>query len=284
MKFVALLLTLLSFNAFPCDGGMNIRQSYKSFIPVNSLLANDFTEQDFKSSIKHFEKFFGPKIEDEHKAELIVYGSWASNTVNAYAERDDKKIMITIYGGLARHKAITKDGFMAVFCHELGHHFGGYPKKSTNRWSSAEGQADYYASMKCLRRLWKDEDNFLALSNVTVPQKVKDECAQTYTSVKEQALCQRMSLAGRSVALMIQDLDHDSIEPKFETPETSVVRSMNYMHPYAQCRLDTYFNGAICPVPEYQEFSDSEETEGSCHPKLGDSRGNRPRCWFFPRL
>lgn len=284
MKFLALFMFLVSFKAFPCDGGMNLRQSYKSFIPVNSLFANDMTEQDFKGAIKHFEKFFGPQIEDEHNAELIVFGSWASNTVNAYAEKSDKKVMVTIYGGLARHKAITKDGFMAVLCHELGHHFGGYPKKSTNKWSSAEGQADYYASMKCLRRLWKNEDNALAVSRLTVPQKVKDECAQTYPTAKEQALCQRMSLAGRSVALMIQDLDHDSIEPKFETPETSVVRAMNYMHPYAQCRLDTYFNGAICPIPEHQEFSDSEETEGSCHQKLGDTRGNRPRCWFLPRL
>jgi O-acetylhomoserine/O-acetylserine sulfhydrylase-like pyridoxal-dependent enzyme len=134
------------------------------------------------------------------------------------------------------------------------------------------------------RGLFMIEDNAQAIAALTVPQKVKDECAQTYSTAKEQALCQRMALAGRSVALMIQDLDHDSIEPKFETPETSVVRAMNFMHPYAQCRLDTYFNGAICPVPEHQEFSDSEETEGSCHPKLGDTRGNRPRCWFLPRL
>jgi hypothetical protein len=156
-------MLLVSFKAFPCDGGMSLRQSHKSFIPVNSFLANDFTEQEFKGAIKHFEKFFGPQIEDEHNVELIVFGSWASNTVNAYAEKSDKKVMVTIYGGLARHKAITKDGFIAVLCHELGHHFGGYPKKSTNKWSSAEGQADYYASMKCLRRLWKNEDNAQAI-------------------------------------------------------------------------------------------------------------------------
>jgi hypothetical protein len=284
MKFIALLMILTSFQAYPCDGGMKLRQSYKSFIPANSKFANDMTEQEFKSSIKHFEKFFGPDIEREHNSELIVYGSWASNTVNAYAEKSDKKVMVTIYGGLARHKAITKDGFMAVLCHELGHHFGGYPKKSTNKWSSAEGQADYYASMKCLRRLWKSEDNALALSGVLVPEIVKKECAQTFPSTSEQLLCQRMSLAGRSIALMIQDLDHDSIEPKFETPEPHVVRAMNYLHPFAQCRLDTYFQGSICHVPENQEFDNSEEKEGSCHPKLGDSRGNRPRCWFVPRL
>jgi hypothetical protein len=283
MKWILPVLFLFSFAAFPCDGGMNFKNKAKAFIPVSSPLANDMTEQEFRGLIKNFENFFSPIIERDYNSELIVFASWGSNTVNAYAEKAPKKTMITIYGGLARHKAITADGFTAVLCHELGHHFGGYPKKSTNRWSSAEGQADYYATMKCLRRLWLSADNASALRDKQVPEIVKKECAQTYAKEKEQLLCQRMSLAGRSVALMIQDLDHDSIEPKFETPETNVVRAMNYMHPFAQCRLDTYFQGAICPVPESQEFHDDEETEGACHPKRGDNRGNRPRCWFLPR-
>ena len=90
-----------------------------------------------------------------------------------------------------------------------------------------------------------------------------------------------MGLAGRSVAFMIQDLDHDSIEPKFETPDTLVVRAMNYLHPYSQCRLDTFFQGAVCPVPESIEFEDDDQTVGACHAKLGDTRGLRPKCWFL---
>jgi hypothetical protein len=279
MKLLLITLLCLSARSFACDGGMSMNRIIS--IPENSLLANDMTEKEFKDTIKHFEKFFGPSIERDHNAELIVFGSWGSNTVNAYAERASKKIMITIYGGLARHKAITKDGFTAVLCHELGHHFGGYPKKSTNRWSSAEGQADYYATMKCLRRIWENENNELALNSEVIPEKLKVECAQTYRGAKSEALCQRMGLAGRSVAFLIQDLDHDSIEPKFETPDDLVVRAMNYLHPFAQCRLDTFFQGAICPVPESVEFEDNDQTTGSCHVKLGDTRGLRPLCWFL---
>lgn len=278
MKAIALFLFFVSFQTFACDGGMTMNRIIS--IPENSILANDMTEKEFKDAIKSFEKFFNPSIERDHNAELIVFGSWGSNTVNAYAEKAPKKVMITIYGGLARHKAITLDGFKAVLCHELGHHFGGYPKKSTNVWSSAEGQADYYATMKCLRRLWENENNQLALGEQVIPTALKNECAQTYTDAKNQSLCHRMGLAGRSVALMIQDLDHDSIEPKFETPDPLVVRAMNYLHPYSQCRLDTYFQGAICPVSESVEFDDHEQTEGACHPKLGDKRGLRPKCWF----
>lgn len=280
MKAILMVVLLFSFNSMACDGGLALNKREIN-IPEFSALANDITEKEFKDAVKNFENFFSPSIDRDHNSELIVFSSWGSNTVNAYAEQSRGKVMITIYGGLARHKAITRDGFVAVLCHELGHHFGGYPKKTTNRWSSAEGQADYYATMKCLRRYWEKADNLGALNGVEIPAKLKEECALTYKSVEGQALCQRMGLAGRSVALMIQDLDHDSLEPKFETPDPLVVRAMNYQHPYAQCRLDTYFQGAVCPVSESVEFDEDDQRQGACHPKNGDSRGLRPKCWFL---
>jgi hypothetical protein len=282
MKLIFLTL-LFTFKALACDGGLALNKKQIE-VPINSLLGNSISEIEFRSSIKSFETFFADWIDQEHNTELVVVGSWKSNTVNAFAERVDGKFYITIYGGLARHPAVTRDGFQAVLCHELGHHLGGYPKKSTNRWSSAEGQADYYASMKCLRRLWAKEDNIAIMQTQTIPTHLKQECRTSFKSAAEQALCERMGMAGKSVALMIQDLDHDSIEPKFETPDTLVVRAMNYMHPYAQCRLDTYFQGAICPVSEWIEFDDDDETKGSCHSRLGDKIGLRPRCWFYPRI
>ena len=282
MKLLVLISLLFSFSALACDGGMNLKRRSLS-IPVNSLLANDMTEVEFRKLIRDFEKFFAPAIDRDLNTELIVIGSWASNTVNAFAEQDTKKFLITIYGGLARHKDVTKDGVTATLCHELGHHMGGYPKKSTNKWSSAEGQSDYYATMKCLRRIWEKADNRTALANQEIPAALKNECAKSFTTDESQALCQRMGLAGRSVSLMIQDLDHDSLVPKFETPDTLVVRAMNYLHPFAQCRLDTFFQGAVCPVSESVEFDNKDETQGACHPKLGDTRGLRPRCWFVSR-
>jgi hypothetical protein len=281
MKTIILLILSFTISSFACDDGF-VKNNHLQ-IPPNSFLAGDMTEEQYKSTLKHFEKYFGQMVDSEHRAELQIIISWSSNTVNAYAERDDDNWIITVYGGLARHKAITVDGLNLVLCHELGHHLGGYPKKTTNRWSSAEGQADYYGTMKCLRRLWEKEDNTTLVRSLSIPTLVKDQCAKSYSNENEKAICMRMALAGKSVALMIQDLDHDSIEPKFETPDDLVVRSMNYMHPYAQCRLDTFFNGAICPVSEKLEFDIDDETVGSCHNKNGDLKGLRPRCWFVPR-
>lgn len=278
---ISILFSIFTSNGWTCDGGMQMNRVVS--IPENSVLANDMTEKEFKESVKSFENFFSASIERDHGAELIIFSSWGSNTVNAYAERSYKKIMITIYGGLARHKAITPDGLTAVLCHELGHHFGGFPKKSGNTWSSAEGQSDYYATMKCLRRIWETADNERAMANTIVPEIVKAECAMTFPQAKAQVLCHRMNLAGRSVALMIQDLDHDSLVPNFETPDPLVVKVTSFLHPYAQCRLDTFFQGAICPVADSVEFDDDDQSLGSCHAKNGDTRGLRPRCWFAAR-
>lgn len=284
MKTLTIFAALfISFQIWACDGGLALNRRLIS-IPEYSVLANDMTEKEFRDSIKSFQNFFEPIVDNEHNMELVVIGSWASNTVNAFAERPARdKVYITIYGGLARHKDITADGFTATLCHELGHHFGGFPKKSTNKWSSAEGQSDYYATMKCLRRIWQKDDNLAAVAKLTIPVKLKEECALTYSAKEAQALCQRLGMAGFSVSKMIQDLDHDSVDPKFETPDDLVVRAMNYMHPFAQCRLDTFFQGAICPVSEMMEFDDHEETTGACHAKNGDTRGLRPKCWFYTR-
>jgi hypothetical protein len=205
--------------------------------------------------------------------------------VNAFAEKEKGKVMITIYGGLARHPAITLDGFDAVLCHELGHHFGGYPKKMTNKWSSVEGQADYYATTKCLRYYWENENNQVWVESHDVPDYVKMKCALSYpTSSKEQNLCARLSMAGLSVAKMIQALDYETVDPEFHTPDPTVVVSTQMMHPYSQCRLDTLFNGSLCTVDKDVPFDDREEVAGSCHEKLGFELGNRPKCWFKVRL
>lgn len=282
MKFFYLALaTLLSFPLLACDGGMTMNKEIS--IPAFSSLANNITEKEYKDTLRYFERFFLDKVDLEHNAELIVMGSWSANGVNAFTEQEDGKMIVVVNGGLARHKAITPDGLMGVLCHELGHHLGGYPKKTTNRWSSAEGQADYYATMKCLRTVWEKTNNIAAMTNQEIPAKLKEECGVSYKTPEDQALCHRVALSGYSVALMIQDLDHDSIDPKFETPDPTVRTTIDYLWPYAQCRLDTFFQGSICPVSKSVEFDERDEKTGACHQKSGDSRGMRPLCWFVPQ-
>ena len=281
MRFFLPAFLLCSFSSLACDGGM-FTHNFRS-IPEKSLLANEMTETQFKKLTKDFEVFFGESVEREYNRELQLYSSWKSNTVNAFAEQDSRSFKITIYGGLARHKSMNEDSVTLTLCHELGHHLGGYPKKSMNKWSSAEGQADYFATMKCGRKIWEKQDNETAIANLSIPSAVKNQCEEAFAGKADRALCMRLNMAGRGLALMFQDLESDSLEPRFETPSSEITRTMNYMHPYNQCRLDTYFMGSLCHVDKAINFDDDNETIGACNLKLGDKLGNRPKCWFVSR-
>lgn len=243
-----------------------------------SVLASDtnaITEATFRDTIRNFQITFAPEIKKKHKAELLVYGNWASDSINAYAERDMDAWIITIYGGMARHKKLSIDGLKLILCHELGHHMGGSPKKGTNRWSSAEGQADYYATSKCLRKWWKNE----SWTEKDIPGYLKDQCAHSFATEQEQLLCQRIGMAGKSVAEMFQEIHQEPI-PDFHTPDPLQVTQTYPLHSSVQCRLDTFLQGALCPVSEEIDFNYTEEITGSCHTSLGDVRGVRPACWY----
>ncbi|MCM2350042.1 MAG: hypothetical protein NDI69_08465 [Bacteriovoracaceae bacterium] len=268
IRIFFVITLFISVSSLACDEGM-----FK--YSIHSSETNALTEKEFRDTIKNFQLTFSPEVKKKHKADLLVYGQWSSDTVNAYAERDMNAWIITLYGGMARHKQLTMDGLKLILCHELGHHLGGSPKKGTNKWSSAEGQADYFASMKCLRKWWKEE----VWEDQNVPDYVISECAESYSQSRDQRLCQRMALAGQSVAMMFQELHQEPL-PRFETPDPLRVVRTNPQHSTAQCRLDTYFQGALCSVSEEIDFTYTDESAGACHSRLGDFRGIRPHCWY----
>lgn len=276
LGFAVLLLKIITNIAFAAP---------VSFLPENSLSISTkstqgISEAEFLAVIQKVEKTYRP-IADDLNIDLVFYKSWTSNTVNAYADRsDDHRWNVTFYGGLARHETITMDGFTLVVCHELGHHFGGAPQKTGNKWSSAEGQADYYGPLKCLRRVWVKENNEAIIAALNIPETVKEKCQQSFTLSHEQALCMRSSMAALSVAKLMQALEYESITPDFSTPDTSIAPMMNLMHPYPQCRLDTYFQAALCPVDMNVELDEGNTKRGTCHPANGHQIGNRPACWF----
>ena len=147
---------------------------------------------------------------------------------------------------LARHKTITTDGFALVACHEIGPHIGGAPRYAGEDWASNEGQADYFATLKCLRRVWQSEDNGAAVRNMTVPAFLSNSCKTQWADKADQEHCVLVAKAGDSVAKLFAALGRNAKAPKFDTPDPKVVTATNDNHPATQCRLDTYFQGALC--------------------------------------
>lgn len=261
-------------------------------IPVTSAGGGGISEKDFQDVQTELARIYVPEAR-ARGGNLIFRSDWKSSTVNAFAQRfghenedgeelppfDDWRVVFL--GGLARHKYMTRDGFSLVVCHEIGHHLGGSPTyDGETAWASAEGQADYFATTKCLRRLWKDDDNSSRITGQVIPEALKTSCEKQWKDKNEAALCIRAGLAGLQVGMLFSDIASFQKLPKFETPDTSVVKKTMMIHPKAQCRLDTYYQGALCEVSYLEEFG-KDEFKGACHLRLGYKEGVRPLCWYY---
>lgn len=280
LAFIALLH---SHSSLSCTDG-------KGFLPENDLRIpvsdknSGLTEAQYHSVIDKVEKIYEPIVKS-YGALLKIDRKWESEVVNAGTYRDEGGAHwhMNLYGGFARHPSITEDGLALVICHELGHHIGGAPKKVINGkrfWASTEGQSDYFATLKCLRKVFAKEDNIEAISKVKIPDIVKEEC-EHFPTEWERALCIRTSLAGLSVASVNADSRKVPV-PEFEITDPKVVESTYDGHPVPQCRLDTYFQGSVCEIPSYKSVSQSDEVLNTCHDSLSHSKGLRPRCWYGP--
>jgi hypothetical protein len=70
---------------------------------------------------------------------------WESDSLNAQAFRLGPAAHIRIYGGLARHRDIGREGLAVAIAHELGHHNGGAPASRHYHWLSTDRRADEWA-------------------------------------------------------------------------------------------------------------------------------------------
>lgn len=248
------------------------------YIPVDNSPAATIAKAKFDEVLDKVQNVYGPIVR-QMGGNLRITRRWTDGTVNAYANRQGSNWIITMFGGFARHPDVTADGFLAVACHELGHHIGGAPKIGRN-WASNEGQSDYFSVLKCLRRIFETEDNLKALEGMTVDPAAEAACNSQHGSQKDQLVCLRSSLAAMSLAKVLAEGTPNGV-PKFTTPDPSQVTKTYDGHPQAQCRLDTLFEAALCRVPFAQDLSNTNYQTGACVAP-NDSRGLRPRCWFKP--
>lgn len=233
---------------------------------------------------------------------LILRGLWTSAEVNAHAYpgRDPIETLekgggsetldmrfrrVDIYGGLARHPEMTAEGLLMVVCHEIGHHMGGLPAKANSWGPSNEGQSDYFAAAKCMRKVLGSADNAQIVSRQPVDSGVRQKCMVAHNhDMNEAALCMRTSMAGLALAKVLSDLGAEG-RVDFRTPDRTVVAQTDNAHPAAQCRLDTYFAGALCRVSHAKDMTFDTPLKGACVPeRVTNSAGIRPACWFNPKF
>jgi hypothetical protein len=286
MNKSTLILSTLSLmvagqHALACtpDGKEGFLPKNNLSIPVGASFAG-VDQKSFNAVIDRIEPIYR-KIISQKGANLVVERRWTDPTVNAYAQQEGNTWKVTMFGGLARHKQTTADGFALVLCHELGHHLAGAPLYSNRGgWASTEGESDYFGSLKCLRRAWQGDKNTEIVKKLNVPASVSKRCDAQFKTADEKAICKRGAMAGLSLANLLHELGGDGNYPSFETVDPSVVSRTYEGHPEAQCRLDTYYNGATCKVAYTKDIGKSDINEGACSDKNGDKIGKRPKCWF----
>lgn len=277
---------------FNCDGvHTGEYDSNGNEIVIFDLFAENFenqsgmTKEKFISLIDKVVDVVQP-IFSKYNAKLTVNKRWDDNATDANSSQwANGNWRVSMYGGLARHKLITDDGLMMVLCHEVGHHIGGAPKKfdvknNIPAWSSAEGQADYFASLKCFRMVIENDDNISIVKSMKIDPVVVQNCNQIYKTEAEIAMCQRSAMASYSVSNYIASRTAFPVI-NFGTPSSKKVGRTEEGHPEEpQCRLDSYFQGALCDKPILEEVSNDNTSIGTCTKNQGFSIGLRPGCWY----
>lgn len=240
------------------------------------------TWDQYEKLIKKIESEYAPDFKAVGR-ELEIPSAWRTAEVQAHAVSQGKKDQVTVNGGMARHPLMTPDALTIVFCHELGHHIGGAPQALFFNGKSVEGQADYFATLKCLRRLFAHDDNRRFLADNNVEPEIRNECKISFTSDQDVAICLRSAVASKVMGNVTADVRRERI-PTFLTPDQTRVEYLYGGHTKSQCRLDTYLAGAFCPVQASLELSPFDLDVGTCSRWYGQKRGVRPLCWYDEKL
>jgi hypothetical protein len=162
---------------------------------------------------------------------------------------------IMLWGGYIRATGMTLPALEFTICHEFGHFLAGAPHQIFSgeplHWSSAEGQADWWAASVCLPELYRSR-------GMTRPE----SAARTLE-------------AGRDFAHFAHlQYEKGSIEASLEKRAAEIpTKTLTTAYPSTQCRLDTIADAADCALKNHNvgTVSDSVGAAISC---------TRPRCWF----
>jgi hypothetical protein len=244
MRF--LLIALFSLSASVAQAKTICFPENKLIIPA-SKEASGISKRKFLAIVDAVEAHYKPVVE-ARGARLQFNRLWYDGTVNSDASQVNGVWIVNSYGGLARFPGMTVDGYLQVACHEMGHHLGGAPKYPDAQWASDEGEADYFATLKCMKEMGLDSERIKAASQVLASVLAK--------------------LGGER-------------DPSPLTPDLRVVLETDHTHPPAQCRLDTYLAGDVCQATG--DLSETDPSVNTCF-DYQSMIGVRPLCWFKPEF
>lgn len=210
MKALIILFIISNFSLMA-----NASYSYKKSETLRTTKEPVIGKRKFKRIVATMEREFSDyALRNDER--LLMYAGWNDPTADHALARRWESAQVLIFRGMAHRREINQDALILIICHELGHLYGGDPLKNARDQISAEGQADYFASNKCLRRalrIFNDKD-----------------------------IEKRSLFAIRNVGKFLANNWGHPI-PHQSTPDTSVTDETLLEHPTPQCRFDTLLAG-----------------------------------------
>lgn len=277
-------LFLLAFESIACPVSPEALESFmkrpnfkSKFVSENSL-----TEKDFRELIDRVRKVYDPVFAARgYEVEYLLYWDVEEGNAMTSEAKDKKKAFFLFSGGLLRARYMTKDGFLFAACHEIGHHLGGFPKEKELPWCSVEGQADYFANLRCMKDLLKGDPENARAREIKLPRNIRKKCEKMFADAESVNICLRSTKAGEDAFRFLQakETGKDADKSLFNQILTPVDETILRYPDYA-CRAMSAHRGALCN--RSGDLSDTDETMGLCHKKNGDRAGMRPSCWFKP--
>ncbi|MBT3984055.1 MAG: hypothetical protein HOE90_22055 [Bacteriovoracaceae bacterium] len=244
--------------------------------------ASQLSNKDYESVRKKMSALYVPHFAAKG-LKLIIEDRWEDAAPQAYSRTMGSRYIVTVMGGMARGAYMTKDSLALVYCYSIGRLIGGASivSKSKPKYSISP-QADYFATSKCMKRYLDGDDHVNELKQIDIHPYVSALCKSTFKELENQAKCIRSSHAGRSLAWFLQILRGVVPNADFHTSSLEDFGEQGIKNISPQCRLDTYFQGALCKVSSDEEVSDLDPDQGYCSRNKGDRLGVRPACWYSP--
>lgn len=225
---------------------------YQHAFAQESVNSESLNYSDFQSVEKDFQEVFSSKVNYLNNLNLVILKDEDSPKYLGGAQIIGDKFVITYGADLSVDQVpkITPNGFALLLCHELGHLFGGHPKKIYNgqvSWAASEGQADYFAASICLKKLYEHK---LKVSLKAVFHQSFKSIINNTIKINAEAYFQAIA----AIYDLYPGMQKFARRPTLEDSDLSVVDETNLNYSSFQCRLDTY--------------------------KAGADNAPRPRCWF----
>ena len=229
---------------------------------------NGYSEDRYNEVLELIKTIYSPLIQDRNGS-FHIMSDWSDGAVNMWAWKWGSEYWLEIPGGMARYHLINEEAFVLSICHELGHLLGGAPGKDP---ISYEGQSDYFASLKCMKRVMPQLKPLVKLQSSPEVKEACEDLSHVKTGVCERTLEGALSLSSYYAEL------EKALKPSLLTPSLSIVSTTMNAHPPAQCRLDTFYAGIECSADINEPLDFSDIGLGACE---GEEKGSRPRCWFY---